>query len=248
MKKILFIFIFLISINVYAKEKVTLSKCIDGDTASFIINDEIIKVRFLAVDAPELEDSDYNYGISASNYTCNYLTNAKIIELEYDSNSTNTDKYDRVLAWIWIDNKLLQEELIKEGLAKVRYLYGEYKYTNNLLKLQKIASDNQINIWSNKELETYTVKFIDGDNVETITVKENDLIDKIVPNRFGYKFIGWFNNNKEFDFNTPITHNLELTSKYEDYSYIELILLLFILLLVYMISFKSYNIKRKKRA
>lgn len=36
-----------------SKKEVKLSKCVDGDTARFILNKEEIKARFLAIDTPE---------------------------------------------------------------------------------------------------------------------------------------------------------------------------------------------------
>ena len=118
------------------------------------MNDEKIKVRFLAVDTPETKHptkGEEPYGKEASNYTCNKLKNAKKIVLEFDKNSEKKDKYDRYLAWIIVDNNILQEELISNGLAKVAYLYGDYKYTNNLKKLEKEAKKDKIGIWNNYE-------------------------------------------------------------------------------------------------
>ncbi|WP_331836916.1 hypothetical protein [Erysipelothrix piscisicarius] len=40
------------------KEQVTLSKCIDGDTAQLNIGGKKEKVRFIAVDTPELRQND----------------------------------------------------------------------------------------------------------------------------------------------------------------------------------------------
>ena len=98
-KKILFIifmFIFFIgSANASSKEKVTFSKCVDGDTIKVNIDGEINIVRMLAIDTPEsvhpTKGVEY-YGEEASNYTCNLVTNAKKIELEYDKNSDKKDK------------------------------------------------------------------------------------------------------------------------------------------------------------
>ena len=139
MKKILYIFIislFIIPLNVYAKKtEVKLSKCIDGDTVSIIINNEERKVRFLAVDAPEI-DTNEAYSLEAKEFTCNILTNAKKVYLEYDKNSDKEDKYERILAWVWADDILVQKELVKEGYAKIAYLYGDYKYTSELNKFE----------------------------------------------------------------------------------------------------------------
>ena len=163
-KILLFIVILLISINVQALNiknntiNVKLNKCIDGDTASFKYNNETIKVRFLAIDAPELEHEDQEeepYARKALNYTCSELKKAKNISLEFDSNSDRQDKYDRYLAWIFVDNELLQEKIIKKGYAKVAYLYGDYKYTDTLKKVQKEAKKNKKGIWSNEKDDNY---------------------------------------------------------------------------------------------
>jgi micrococcal nuclease len=153
MKKILLIILLLFPIFVYAKEEVKFSDCVDGDTIKVIINDEIKKVRLLAVDTPESvstkEEVEY-YGKESSEYTCNLITNSKLIELEYDPNSDKTDKYDRVLAWVFVDNELLQDLLVKNGYAEVAYLYGNYKYTSILESSELIAKSKNIGIWKDK--------------------------------------------------------------------------------------------------
>lgn len=138
------------------KVEVTLYATVDGDTAKFNLNNEIVTVRFLAVDTPETKHPDKGvepYGPEASNFTKEKLTNAKKIVLEYDNNSTKTDKYNRHLAWIWIDDELLQELLIENGLAKVEYVYGDYKYLEQLREKETIAKQNKMGLWQN-ELET----------------------------------------------------------------------------------------------
>lgn len=159
MKKIsLFIILFIMFTPVYAKEKVEFSSCTDGDTFKIIYNNEIKTVRLLAVDTPESvhpkKEVEY-YGKEASDYTCNVLKKANKIELEFDDNSDKLDKYDRLLAWVFIDDKLLQESLIEGGYAKVAYLYGDYKYTTKLQELQEIASNKNIGVWDEEAKENF---------------------------------------------------------------------------------------------
>ena len=133
------------------RELVKFSKCSDGDTAWFIINGEEKKVRFLAIDTPEISDSTdplYKYGKEASEYTCNILKTAKEIYLEYDGASDKEDKYGRVLAFIFVDGKFLEKELISNGLAKVAYIYGDYEHVDELRKEEEIAKKNSIGIWN----------------------------------------------------------------------------------------------------
>jgi micrococcal nuclease len=133
---------------------VKLEDCIDGDTASFEIYNNIKTVRFLAIDTPESVHPTKGiepYGIEASKYTCNELKSAKVIEIEFDINSESFDKYNRLLAWIFVDSKLLQSKLVSMGYAKVAYLYGDYKYTSILLDEEEVAKQKRIGIWYNNK-------------------------------------------------------------------------------------------------
>lgn len=156
MKRIMFFiisFFLLCSISLAdtGRVEVQFSSCIDGDTAKFFIDNKIETVRFLAIDAKEYTNKKEAYGKEASDFTCNALRSAKSIELELDDNSDTYDHYDRLLAWIWIDGILLQEEIVKEGLAEVTYLYGDYKYTNLLQDSEKSAKTQKLNIWSDQK-------------------------------------------------------------------------------------------------
>lgn len=160
MKNKLFIVILLIVLcltsNVYAnnKVKVTLDSCVDGDTANFVVKNKKKKVRFLGINTPESvkKDSEVeSYGKESSNYTCKKLKNAKKIELEYDPKSDKKDKYGRVLAWVFVDGKLLQKDLVSKGYAKVAYLYDDYLYTDELNKAEESAKSKGLRVWSAEE-------------------------------------------------------------------------------------------------
>lgn len=161
MKKIFVLLILImISTNVSAmninKEKitVTLKECIDGDTAKFNYGKNELKVRFLAINTPETKGEE-KYGKEASDFTCDKLGKAKEIIIEFDPNSDLTDKYGRYLGWIFIDGSLLQKELINKGLAEVKYLYGNYKYTEELKIAEAKAKNKKIGIWEDEKPMNY---------------------------------------------------------------------------------------------
>lgn len=145
------------------KIEVTLSKCIDGDTAEFNVNGKNQRYRFLAIDTEEsVSRSKLNtyMGKKASKYTCTLLKDANKIYIEYDKGSTKLDKYNRGLGWIFIDDILLQNKLVKEGYAKVAYLYGDYKYTNILQESEKHAKELNLGIWNEDNLIANIYNFI----------------------------------------------------------------------------------------
>ena len=176
MKKIIILIISLFFINidfVYAKETVKYAACVDGDTIKVFINDEEKTVRLLAIDTPESVKPDTEveyYGKEASEYTCKKIKKAKNIELEYDENSDKVDKYDRLLAWVFVDGKLLQTDLVEKGYAEVAYLYNDYKYTDILKEKQELASAKNIGIWNTIAKKEYDksistdISNIDEDN------------------------------------------------------------------------------------
>ena len=164
-------------------EEVILSKCVDGDTAKFIFeNNKEYTVRFLAVDTPETKHPKIKeelFGKEASSFTCNSLKTANKITLEYDKNSDKLDKYNRVLAWIFVDEKLLQQELVRNGLAEVAYLYGDYKYTDLLKDEETLAKVNKIGIYS--DIKSKSIFDIIIDILKDIIVKTiNNFINRIV--------------------------------------------------------------------
>lgn len=144
--------------GISGSEVVTLEKCVDGDTANFKDSSgTTFKTRFLAVDTPETVHPTKGvepFGKDASNYTCESLTNAKEIKLEYDAAAGKEDKYGRRLAWVFVDGVLLQEKLIELGYAEVDYLYGDYQYTGLLQDTQTVAKTSKVGIWSDEALST----------------------------------------------------------------------------------------------
>ena len=135
------------------KVKVKLVSTVDGDTAKFEMNGEQVTVRFLGINTKETVDPQVGeeaWGKEASDFTKDKLQNANKIELEFDSSSDEKDKYDRYLAWIWVDDELLQNLLVENGLAENYMLQNNYKYAGILQESQEIAKNNKLGIWSDK--------------------------------------------------------------------------------------------------
>jgi len=152
MKKLLLIILFIpITVLGLSKDEVEFFRCVDGDTARFIRDKKEIKVRFLGIDSPEIEKPNQEaeaYGDAAKNYTCNRLKRAKKVYLEYDEKSDKVDKYDRVLAYVFVDDKLLEESIVKNGYAKVKYINKNYKYYDKLINAEESAKINKKGIYS----------------------------------------------------------------------------------------------------
>lgn len=168
---------------------VTLEKCVDGDTATFKDSTgTTYKTRLLAIDTPETVHPTIDeeaYGKDASTYTCDTLTKAKEIVLEFDPNSDKEDKYGRLLAWVFADGVLLQEELISNGLAQVAYLYDDYKYTDKLKLAEETAKTKKIGIWSTEETTSSETKDTTKD---VLSKNDKSFIEELIDNLLGKIF------------------------------------------------------------
>jgi len=133
------------------KIKVELDSVVDGDTAKFIMNGEKVTARFLGINTKETVDPEIGeeaWGREASDFTKDKLKNATKIELEFDSSADEKDKYDRYLVWVWVDDNLLQNLLIENGLAETYMLQNNYKYAGMLQENEEKAKNNKLGIWS----------------------------------------------------------------------------------------------------
>jgi endonuclease YncB( thermonuclease family) len=128
--------------------KVSLDDCTDGDTARFKVDGQNKNTRFFNIDTQESTREKEEWGKPASIYTCNVLENANEIYLQSDPGDGPYDKYDRLLAWIWVDGELLQYHLVSLGLAEVKYLYGADMYTSYLKLAQQEAKAQNLGQWS----------------------------------------------------------------------------------------------------
>ena len=159
MKKIITLIILatlILPIKIYAVEQdtVSLSNCVDSESARFMLGVGEIKVKFIGIQLEEKvidSDDDEINGSFISDYVCSVLTNAKQIRIEYEPNIEKEDKYGRIQAWVFVDDVLLQEDLIKNGYAKPMYLEENYLYYEKLKVAQKYAKDNKIGMWSEEE-------------------------------------------------------------------------------------------------
>lgn len=126
------------------KIEVELVQTVDGDTAKFKMDGEQITVRFLGINTKETVEPEIGeeaWGKEASDFTKEKLKNATKIELEFDSIAEEKDNYDRYLAWIWVDDVLLQNLLVEKGLAE-NYMLQNNKNENQVIESNNIENNN----------------------------------------------------------------------------------------------------------
>ncbi len=124
------------AIELYKVERV-----IDGDTIE-LENGQ--KVRYIGIDTPEVEQNEcFSSEATIENKK---LVEGKMIRLEKDT--TDKDKYGRLLRYVWVDDLLINEHLVKGGFAKTLPLPLDTKYKDQFKKSQEEAKENNKGLWS----------------------------------------------------------------------------------------------------
>jgi micrococcal nuclease len=128
------------------KQLVNLSYVIDGDT--IIINGNK-KVRYIGINTPELKTQttpDECFARQALAENKKILSDKKIYLM---SDTSNTDKYGRLLRYVYADNLFINDYLIRNGFAKIETVPPNTKYYMQFKQAEKEAKDHHLGLWSN---------------------------------------------------------------------------------------------------
>ena len=155
-------------------EKFQLQEVIDGDTIRINYNGSSEKVRLLLVDTPETNHEtlgEQPYGPEAKQFVKQLLDGQQTVYLEFDV--SYRDKYKRLLAYVYTEDGIsVQEQLLKNSLARVAYIYDpNTKHVDWFKSIQKTAQKSATGIWS---VEDYVTNRGYDKEAYYATVKEED--------------------------------------------------------------------------
>lgn len=135
---------------------VTLVSTTDGDTIRVMYKGVDEPVRYLLIDTPETNHPRLGkqpFGTEAKERN-RALVNSGTLTLEFDVGEKR-DKYGRLLAYVYVNGKSVQETLIREGLARVAYVYPpNTRHLTPYEKAQEVAKSKKLGIWSVEDYAT----------------------------------------------------------------------------------------------
>ena len=129
-----------------AGEAVRIERVVDGDT---LLLADRTRVRLIGVNTPETVKPDtppQPWGAEASEFTKKFLQGREP-RLEYDDE--RLDQHGRTLAYVWVDDRMLNEELLRAGLARAE-MHFHYSSTkkDRFRKAQQEAKQARLGLWS----------------------------------------------------------------------------------------------------
>ena len=119
-------------------EEVLVERVIDGDTIEAENRNE--SIRLLGVNSPERGEFYYE---EAKQFLEGRILNETVL-LKFGKD--RYDKYDRILAYIFLDSKNINLELVEQGYANYYFYGGRDQYSNALEDAWNKCIENEVNL------------------------------------------------------------------------------------------------------
>ena len=119
------------------------TQVLDGDTIEVEINGLRYRVRYIGMDTPE--ESGECYATEATNQNTAWVLH-RTVRLEKDV--SETDRYGRLLRYVYADGLFVNAELVRQGFAMVDTWPPDVRYADYFLQLQQEARNALRGLWA----------------------------------------------------------------------------------------------------
>ena len=120
-------------------ENAFVTRVVDGDTMEI---EDGQHVRYIGIDGPEREEPCYREALRANGN----LVVGKKVRLEKDVE--DKDKYGRLLRYVWVDDTMVNAELVMQGYAYSYSYASNLRYQECFLRLEKEAREQRRGLWN----------------------------------------------------------------------------------------------------
>jgi micrococcal nuclease len=122
-------------------------RIVDGDTIHVRFGDRIEKVRYIGVNTPEVHHprKGVERGGRDAVRVNRDLVDSRTVRLELDVQER--DRYGRLLAYVWVGDVMVNEELVRLGYAQVMTVPPNVRHQQRFLKLEREARDSGRGLW-----------------------------------------------------------------------------------------------------
>lgn len=127
-------------------ETVVVSKVIDGDTIE--LTDGRV-VRYIGINTPDYDECFYRSATRANQDLLGLddKSESETVEIILEKDLSDTDKYGRLLRYVWIGDTLINEKLVAEGFARSTPIQPDLKYNARIFTAHLAAKEQNLGLW-----------------------------------------------------------------------------------------------------
>jgi micrococcal nuclease len=129
------------------RQAARVTRVVDGDTIDVELDGAVVRVRYIGMDTPETVDprSPVECFGPESSERNQALVGGQTVELEKDV--SETDIYGRLLRYVYVDGRMVNEELVLEGYATAATFPPDVKYVDRFIEAERQARDAGSGLW-----------------------------------------------------------------------------------------------------
>lgn len=123
-------------------------RIVDGDTIHVRLGERLERVRYIGVNTPEVHHPSKGEqpGGREAAVVNRELVNGRRVRLELDAQPR--DRHGRLLAYVWVDETMVNAELVRRGFAQVMTVPPNVRHQTLFLRLQREARAAGRGLWS----------------------------------------------------------------------------------------------------
>lgn len=122
---------------------------VDGDTIDVLIEEKQERVRYIGIDTPELRiQTNEKPDCFAKEATA---ANSRLVagnEVLLVADVDDRDDYGRLLRYVYVGNTFVNEELLKDGYAKLLFIPPNTKEYNHFKTIRDEARSKRKGLWA----------------------------------------------------------------------------------------------------
>lgn len=132
-------------------EEARVTRVIDGDTIEVDLDGELVRVRYIGIDTPELQDgaSSQQLAVAASQANAD-LVEGQVVTLEKDT--SEVDAFGRLLRYVWLSDagtwRLVNLILVERGFARAIEYPPDLAWSRLLANGEAVAQASAAGLWA----------------------------------------------------------------------------------------------------
>lgn len=170
---------------VFPGEIGAVTEVLDGDTIHVGLSDGDWSVRLIGINTPETGQ----YYFEEAKDKTEELVGGKAVLLQKDV--SETDKYGRLLRYVYLGDLFVNAEMVKEGYAQAATYPPDVKYADLFVSLEREARENGLGLWatvspSPSPSQTTAANYIGNSNTKVFHLPTCKYVPLIAPDHIVY--------------------------------------------------------------
>ncbi len=130
-------------------ETAVVIRIVDGDTIVVMLDRREYNLRYIGIDAPEFNPAEKSLAEKSTSYNTTLVEGQRVFLYR---DTSETDRFNRLLRYVYTDDIFVNYELVRSGMARARDYPPDSACKDVLNYAERLAKKTKSGIWSEDEM------------------------------------------------------------------------------------------------